>query len=244
MRKIKNISLYKNIYVISSESSREKSFNSFKMRFLPSVEMTNRYSLNILSGTHLDLFILLLLIFPILIIGCSCGVEQETNIPANVIKKSNQRIISKTGEDFFKNNFSLNMADSKKFDSKYLMMYNFKMDGKPFVYKEISFMVDSLGELPAGQKIAGIPNCANGDCDYSVDESKAKQIAEGHGLEKGIKDWKSEFVWNDKYENYVWEVISTSSESQGSNGYRGSGNEMIIDANNGKVLESNSWHVR
>ncbi len=238
MRKIKNI------YVISSGSSREKSFNSFKVRFLPSVEMTNRYSLNILSGIHFALFILLLLIFPVFIIGCRCGVEQETNIPANIVKKSNQQIISKTGEDFFHNYFSLNIADSKEVDSKYLMKYNFKIDGKPFVDKEISFVVDSLGNLADGQKLSGIPNCVNNACDYSVDETKAKQIADEQGLEKGIKNWKSDFVWNDKYENYVWEIISTSSESQGSNGYRGSGNEMIIDANNGKILESNSWHVR
>ncbi len=101
-----------------------------------------------------------------------------------------------------------------------------------------------LGNLVGGQKISGIPDCTNGDCDYSIDESKAKQIAEAQGLEKGIKNWKTDFVWNDKYENYVWKIISTSSESQGSEGYRGSGKEMLIDANNGKVLESNSWHVR
>ena len=241
---IKNISLYQNKDVISGESSSEKSFNLFKMRFLPSVEKTSDYSHFIFMKIQYAIFILFLATFPLSIVSCRCPSDEDIKIPISVIEKSNQQIISKTGEEFFHNNFSLNMADSKELKDKYLMKYNFKMDGKPYINKEISFMVDSLGSLPAGQNISGIPNCINGNCDFSVDASKAKQIAEEQGLEKGIKDWKADFVWNDKYENYVWKVISTSSESQGTNGYRGSGNEMIIDANNGKVLESNSWYVR
>ena len=194
----------------------------------------------ILRLTFLSLFLLSL----IALISCRCSADEDMKIPFSIVEKSNQKIISKTGEDFFHNNYYLNIADSKEVNGKYLMKYSFKIDGKPYVNKEISFLVDSLGNLAAGQKLSGIPNCANNACDYSVDETKAKQIAEKEGLEKGIKDWKSDFVWNDKYENYVWKIISTSSESQGSNGYRGSGNEMIIDANSGKVLESNDWHVR
>ena len=61
------------------------------------------------------------------------------------------------------------------------------MDDKPFVNENISFMVDSTGNLVGGQKISGIPNCTNGDCNYSVDESKAKQIAETKDLKKELK---------------------------------------------------------
>ncbi len=184
------------------------------------------------------------LLASLMIFSCRCPSETEMKIPRNVIEKSNQQIIAKTGDEFFKNNFNLDLTGSKNLNGKYLMKYDFKVESKPFVDEEISFMVDSTGKLIDGQKISGIPNCVNGDCDFSIVESEAKQIAASNKLEKGIKDWKTDFVWNDRFKKYVWKIISTTSESQGSEGYRGSGNEMIIDANNGKVLETNAWHVR
>ena len=75
----------------------------------------------------------------------------------------------------------IDLKDSKDVNGKYLMKYNFKMDDKSFVNENISFMVDSTGKVIEGQKISGIPDCANGDCDYSINESKAKQIAEASG---------------------------------------------------------------
>ncbi len=189
-------------------------------------------------------FLLVGLTFPFFLFACRCPAESDLQIPQSVIENSNQQIISKTGDDFFKNNFTLNFDESKEIDGNFLMKYNFTISDKPFVDEEISFLVDSTGKVLSDQKIIGIPNCKNGDCDFNIDEDKAIQIAESNGLEKGIKNWKTDFVWDDKYEKYVWKIISTASQSQGSEGYRGSGSEILIDANNGKVLDSNMWHVR
>ncbi len=59
----------------------------------------------------------------------------------------------------------------------------------------------------------------------------------------GIKDWKVEFKWEPKYNQYVWSILSTFEESQGSFGFRGNGEVMLIDPNSGEVLSKDTWRV-
>lgn len=82
-----------------------------------------------------------------------------------------------------------------------------------------------------------------GGCDFNITEEKAIKIATDNGLEKGIKPWKTGFIWDPNLKQYTWHILSTSSESKSSEGFRGNGKEIIIDPNSGLVLEMNDWHV-
>ncbi|MFO7448383.1 MAG: PepSY domain-containing protein [Ignavibacteriaceae bacterium] len=176
--------------------------------------------------------------------GCACETAEQADIPASVIRNANQVIISQTGNDFFNEYVSLDMKRSKVISPDYYLVYRIIMPDKPYVNEVIEFTVDKGGNLNREFSIKGIPDCLNADCHFSVDEEKAISIAEERGLEKGIKEWKTGFTWNEKYNRYVWYVLSTLDESDNTQGGRSSGKEIIIDANTGEVLSVNEWNVR
>ena len=71
-----------------------------------------------------------------------------------------------------------------------------------------------------------------------------KQIAIEYGLPKGIKDWKVDFIWEAKYNKYVWHLFSTLKESQGDFGYRADGEQIVIDPNNASVIYQDRWQIK
>jgi hypothetical protein len=64
-----------------------------------------------------------------------------------VLKKADQFIISKTGDDFFKKYITVDFSQSKHIEPNYLMVYKFYMPEKPFVDELIRFTVDSTGKF-------------------------------------------------------------------------------------------------
>lgn len=195
-----------------------------------------------------DVIIFLLLSFILFYNGCSCKTcddNEEAQIPLDVLKKTDQFIVSKTGNDFFKKYITADFLKSKHIVPNYLMVYRFYMPEKPFVDELIRFTVDSSGNILSQYEIVGIPDCNLNpiDCDFVVDEKIAKQIAAEYGLPKGIKDWKVDFVWETKYNKYVWHLFSTLKESQGDFGYRADGEQIVIDPNNASVIYQNSWKI-
>jgi hypothetical protein len=119
------------------------------------------------------------------------------------------------------------------------------MPEKPFVDELIRFTVDSTGKVLTQYEVVGIPDCiANQmDCDFVVNDKTAKQIATENGLPKGIKDWKVDFVWEAKYNKYVWKIISTNKETVLQDHDRAEGEWIIIDPSKASVLEQESWKV-
>jgi hypothetical protein len=195
-----------------------------------------------------DVIIFLMLSFILFYNGCSCntcGDNEATQIPLDVLKKTDQFIISKTGNDFFKKYITADFLQSRHITPNYLMVYKFYMPGKPFVNELIRFTVDSSGNVLSQYEIVGIPDC-NSDpmgCDFVVDEKIAKQIAAEYGLPKGIKDWKVDFIWEAKYNKYVWKIISTNKETVLEDHNRAEGELIVIDPSNASVLESESWRI-
>ena len=120
------------------------------------------------------------------------------------------------------------------------------MPEKPFVDESIRFTTDSLGNVLKQFEVVGIPDCNSNlnDCDFVVDEKIAKQIATEYGLPKGIKDWKVDFIWEAKYNKYVWHLFSTLKESKGDFGYRANGEQIVIDPNNASVIFQDSWQIK
>lgn len=180
--------------------------------------------------------------------SCSCKPcqeKEESQIPLNVLQKADQFIASKTSSDFFKKYITVDFSQSKHLNPNYLLVYKFYMPEKSFVDETIRFTTDSLGNVLKQFEVVGIQECNSnpGDCDFVVDEKIAKQIATQNSLSKGIIDWKSDFVWNAKYNKYVWEIISTSKENKNQEYYRAEGEIIIIDATNAEVLSKDNWKI-
>jgi hypothetical protein len=195
-----------------------------------------------------DLAIILLFFAFILHSGCSCkpcSEQEESKIPLSILKKADQFIVSKTGGDFFKKYITIDFSQSKYIVPNYLMVYKFYIPEKPFVDELIRFTVDSAGKVLTQYEIVGIPDCNTNPlaCDFVVDEKIAKQIAYENGLPKGIKDWKFDFIWEVKYNKYVWKIISTSKETLLQDQTRAEGNLIIIDPCNASVIQKESWRI-
>ncbi|MCK7525364.1 MAG: hypothetical protein MZV64_51015 [Ignavibacteriales bacterium] len=75
------------------------------------------------------------------------------------MKKADQFIISKTGNDFFKKYITADFLQSKHIAPNYLMVYKFYMPEKPFVDELIRFTVDSSGKVLTQYEVVGIPDC-------------------------------------------------------------------------------------
>ena len=195
-----------------------------------------------------DVFAFLLFAFFLFYAGCSCKPcqeQDESQIPLSILKKSDQFIVSKTGDEFFKKYITIDFNQSKHIESNYLMVYKFYMPEKLFVDELIRFTANSTGKVLNQYEVVGIPDCnANQyDCDFVVDENTARQIATEYGLPKGIKDWKVDFVWEAKYNKYVWNLFSTLKENKSADNYRAEGEQIVIDPNNASVIYQNSWKI-
>lgn len=197
------------------------------------------------------------IIVSLLLSACSCPVcdivdnrypktLKMMGVPGQIKEKVDNFIAGKTGEEFFTKNVSLNETASF-FDSvKYYWVYDISMQEKEWVTGKIDLFTDSLGNIDQLMETNGIPDCAtnpNG-CTFNITPSAAIEIATKEGLKPGIKEWSQKFMWNAKFNRYVWQIISTLQESQGSQGFRGSGEEIIIDASTGEKLDFTEWKVR
>lgn len=176
--------------------------------------------------------------------ACSkCGEKQKTHVPTPVKEKADTFIKERTGNSFFNSYIKQDFRRTTKIDNGYLMVYRLVIPEKPFVNTVIEFRTDTSGNVLYPEQASGIPDCLSGGCEFNIDNEQAVEIARNNGLDEGIKDWKTGFMWNSEYKQYVWHVLSTLYESEGSQGYRGNGKEMIIDPASGEVLAVNTWKV-
>ena len=180
----------------------------------------------------------------------SCGSssneqKEESVVPLNVLQEANLFIVSKTGAEFFHNYIAVDNAKTKHSPPYYEMVYNLYIPEKTYVNTSITFTVDETGKVVESRDIIGIPNCHKSPtiCNWQVDKDGAVAIAEAEGLEKGIKDWQINFVWNPERQIYVWRILTVIREFQGDFGYRGTGKEMLIDPVNGEVLSLIGWQI-
>jgi hypothetical protein len=202
----------------------------------------------IISTLTLGFIVLFIILFSFFNTGCSCGCggdNENVEIPLNILRKSDQFIISRTGNEFFKKYITIDFSQSKHIPPNYLMVYKFYIPEKPFVDEIIRFNVDSIGNALKQFEVVGIPECNSNpmNCDFVVDEKIARQIATENGLSKGINDWKVDFVWDANYNKYVWQLLSTIKESQSEFGYRGEGEQISIDPTNASVIDKHSWKI-
>jgi hypothetical protein len=196
----------------------------------------------------ISLSLILILISISLLTSCKCRAcedKEEGTVPLEVVNKADSFIIASTGKDFFDNYITPDFAKTRHTPPYYEMAYKFFMPDKPYVNATIKFTVDSVGNVLMNRDIIGIPRCKNfpEECDFNIDEQTAKQIASNMGLEEGVREWDIGFMWDFKFERYVWRFLSTSNEFGGEENYKASGQEMIIDPNTGDVLALNDWRI-
>lgn len=176
------------------------------------------------------------------------------NISPSIIKKSDEFLISKLGEEFFikyvildRRSTQFNLADQfciknpsgcSSYLQKpyYLMVYTLRMRGKSFVNVSLEFALDEDGKLIIERDVVGVPNCVadSGECVFAIDESQAQEIAKKAAFSNDSSNWKTDFTWHGGNLNtYVWTVSNNFGKSMGQT--------VIIDANTGEVLDINDW---
>lgn len=192
--------------------------------------------------------IIIILMSVSLLTSCKCRAcedKEEGTVPLEVLTKADSFIVASTGKDFFQNYITPDFARTRYTPPYYEMAYKFFMPDKPYVNATIKFTVDSTGNVLKNRDIIGVPRCKNFpiQCDFNIDEQTAKQIASNMGLEEGVREWDIGFMWDFKFEQYVWRFLSTLKEFGGEENYKASGQEMIIDPNTGDVLALNDWRI-
>lgn len=175
----------------------------------------------------------------------TCQDQEQDSVPLEILTKADSFIIASTGKEFFQSYITPDFARTKHTPPYYEMAYKFFMPDKPYVDAIIKFTVDSVGNVIKNRDIVGIPRCLNfpEECDFNIDEQTARQIASNLGLKDGVKEWDTGFMWDFKFNRYVWRILSTLTELGSDENYKATGQEMLIDPNSGEVLALNDWRI-
>lgn len=175
----------------------------------------------------------------------TCQDQEQDSVPLEILTKADSFIIASTGKEFFKSYITPDFARTKHTPPYYEIAYKFFMPDKPYVDAIIKFTVDSVGNVIKNRDIVGIPRCLNfpEECDFNIDEQTARQIAGNMGLKDGVKEWDAGFMWDFKFNRYVWRILSTLTELGSDENYKATGQEMLIDPNSGEVLALNDWRI-
>jgi hypothetical protein len=188
-------------------------------------------------------------IFSIAILSaCKCRVcqqEEEGTVPLEVLTKADSFIVASTGKEFFDKYITADFARTKYTPPYYEMAYKLFIPDKPYVNATIKFTVDTTGNVIKNRDIVGIPRCTNFpyECDFNIDEGTARLIATKMGLKEGIREWDAGFMWDFKFQRYVWKILSTLTELGEGDHYKATGQEIIIDPNTGEMLALNDWRI-
>ncbi len=196
----------------------------------------------------ISLLIISALISIAVLTSCKCRTcqdQEQDSVPLEILTKADSFIIASTGKEFFKSYITPDFARTKHTPPYYEIAYKFFMPDKPYVDAIIKFTVDSVGNVIKNRDIVGIPRCLNfpEECDFNIDEQTARQIAGNMGLKDGVKEWDAGFMWDFKFNRYVWRILSTLTELGSDENYKATGQEMLIDPNSGEVLALNDWRI-
>ena len=190
----------------------------------------------------------IVLIFSFMLVTCcsSSNINKDkTEVPERLKIKADQFVISKTGKECFNNYIKPDFEKITKIKDGYLMVYNFSIPDKKDIEGEIRFSIDSIGNIQKDKEIVGIPECVSnpGNCGFNISKNEAINIAKQNNLEEGIKDWKVSFTWESGQRKYVWQIITTLTESPNTETNRSSGKTMLIDPGNGSVIKTEEWRI-
>ena len=175
--------------------------------------------------------------------------------PTRVLDGARARVMARVGREFFSKYLSLDSSECASMRGRWIrrsewepehwaMAYALRMPARPWVRGTIRIDVDSSGAILPGHAVEGIADCARHpkQCDFSVNESMAREVATRAGLEAGIGSWEVGFQWiTAPRPCYAWVVRTTLVD--GSDEERG-GRSAIIDAASGRLLGILPWGGR
>jgi len=177
-------------------------------------------------------------------------------IPPEVLAGAREYAVSKVGEEFFESymEWSPDLSSFRQLDprylgrfgspdwlrhSRYIVIYLFRIPGKSFINEFIVLNIhEDGGWFDDTASDEGLPDCAENplECEFPIDEEAALEIARTVGLQQGIEPWRADFNWGRRaHKTYVWEVWNTLGDRRGE--------RVIIDANDGAVLDMSEWRV-
>jgi len=207
------------------------------------------------GGRTLWLAAVVLIICPPAVWGHPTPSGSPNPIPEEVLASAREYVISKVGETFFDsyitwrpelsgfkplvrsdNALRLNRPDWLR-SPRYVIVYRLRIPEKPFVDETVVVNIRADGgwfEDTAYDE--GLPDCVSHpeECEFPIDEQGALEIAGNAGLEPGRKPWEADFRWfGREHKTYAWEVRNELAE--------GFGEVVLIDANDGTVIEKGEW---
>ena len=192
-------------------------------------------------------FILAAIIF---LSGCYCKTCLKSSYDFEFSEEAKNRaaiyIINKTGKTFFDNYIFPDYINSKQIGEKFELHYILTIPEKDDIKEPILFTTDINGNVIEKYEISGIPDCKDNpeDGTFNITENEAEDIAIKAGMSKGIKDWKIDFMWSSEYAKYVWYVLCVKSEMHYEDNYKASGEEMIINPYDGKIISHRNWDIK
>jgi hypothetical protein len=175
---------------------------------------------------------------------CHCKVARRAPRVVNSPSGIESLIQSRVGKEIFIRHFSVsNAAALPSKIQEHTITFDPKLEGAAPVL--ITIVTDSSGTVLNSEALDEIPEWKNAPtaCAFVVSLQQAIDIALGSGFPPGIKQWKTEFVFDRGGSHYVWRVSTTFSESQGTNGYRGRGSFLFISPLDGTILRKDDWNV-
>lgn len=191
---------------------------------------------------------LILLLYSIFACNCkTCGDNNESDLVVDsIFTNADMFIISIAGNDFFDKYITRDYIKSQKKSNNYHLFYKLKKLDQDFIDEEIHFYTDSSGIVLDSLDFVGIPKCEDfpNQCIFNVDKEEAIDIALSEKILPGIRDWEVSFRWSEIDERYVWHILSTLEESGAENGYKGKGEELILNPYNGEVIDKRDWEVK
>jgi len=193
--------------------------------------------------------IIFISLISIIAFSCSCQRCDDSKIifiSPKMAENAQEFIEAYVGAEFYSKYVFQDKLRTEYISPYYILVFNIIIPEKPFFHGEIKFYMDSSGTINTKMPVTGIPDCLEKPetCQFNTDETEARAIAKSNLLAEGIKEWMVSTVWSEQYNKYVWYILNTLYESEGSNGFIGEGEYIIIDICSGEVIEKNVWKVR
>lgn len=168
------------------------------------------------------------------------------------IQPAERALAERVGEDLFRENLVF-LPEASRFEAgtpecetcleiyhrpHYLLLWAFRVKGKPFVDTQVLVVADEKGDLSFEPE--GLPPCKETPalCAFPVDEAEALRIAREERFAPGLEPWKAQFYFHSGYKRFVWSVSNVLVRG---NDWSESGDILVIDATTGTLLDRGGW---
>jgi hypothetical protein len=169
-------------------------------------------------------------------------------------------LVDRVGDEFFSATTGFLKVEWDTVYKKYLVWFEFKLEGKPWADRTVVVLVDSSGVSDDGS-VSWYPDLREQRtvCVYCISPSDAKRLAHQAGLTLGKNGLTAELKRMSDLKRPVWYVKNRTYDTKGKvptlyyreDGTREKteivgwgGNVVLIDPHNGEMLGRRSYHTQ